>query len=134
MVGNTRFPAVVVVDASVVLAELLPDETNLNFSKYFDGLVNLEVIMFAPQLLKYEFANSLKSAVLRKRVTPKNSEKILKVFLGLAIKYEEIDYGEALKKSVKYNLSYYDASYLQLAKEKGVKLLSFDKRLVNLTK
>jgi predicted nucleic acid-binding protein len=82
--------------------------------------------------LKYEIGNSLKSAVIQKRISFEKARDIFKIFGEMSIEYRDIDKKEVLNLSVKNNLSFYDASYLHLAKKNNAKLLTLDKRLMML--
>lgn len=129
MVENTKK---YVVDSSFVLAFLLPDEFNKEvddlFKKYSDGKVSF----ISTNLLNYEVGNSLKSAVLQKRVGESTANELFTSFLLLKILLYEPNQLLTFQNSVKNNLSYYDASYVQLAKQKKSKLLTLDKRLMSL--
>ena len=79
MVGNTnKF----VVDASFALAFLLPDERTeemkQNFfasqiKNIFQQFINGEISLIAPYLLTFEVLNSLKLAVIRKRISARTA-------------------------------------------------------------
>jgi predicted nucleic acid-binding protein len=124
---------VVVVDASVVLSWLLPDEkitgkSNKLYEKYVVG----EVRLLAPDLLWYEVVNGIRSAVVRKRINKKIGKEAVVKFseLGLEFKDQSGVFGKVLEISLKYDLSIYDASYVALAKEVGSKLFTFDKGIL----
>jgi len=120
----------VVVDASAMLSFLLPDETAFGkVEAIFANLTRMEMRVFAPTIMPCEFANSLNSGVLRKRFTKKRAKEILDRFLKLGIEFVGIDYQKTLGIAFKNRLSFYDASYLYLARQKKAPLLSLDKRL-----
>jgi len=128
MAENTKK---VVVDASVILAKLLPDEKQSSkVKKLFISFGRREVDFIAPQLLKFEISNALKSAVKQKRLTQLVAEKLLAAFLELPVIYQEVDFLEVLKTALKENLSAYDAAYVYLAMEKKTALVSLDQRLI----
>jgi len=111
------------------LAFLLRDgdyqQTDMIFKKYRDN----ELSLFAPELLYYEVINGLKSACLSKKIDQKQSNELLTLFLSLDIKTPVFNWGETLLKSFVKKVSCYDASYLVLAHNLNVKLLTFDKKL-----
>ena len=124
---------IVVVDASVVLSWLLPDEkitskSNDLYKQYVDGKVKL----LAPNLLWYEVVNGIKSAVVRKRIDKKNGKEAIERFyeLGLEFKNQSVFSKKVLEIALKYDLSIYDASYVALAKEVRSKLFTFDKKIL----
>ena len=119
------------VDASIVLAELLPDEENTpKVEKYFSDFFNGKTDFIAPPILKYEVANSFKSQFLRKRLTFEKAGALLRIFLSWPIVYKEVDFKDVFKLAVLENLSVYDASYLYLAKEYDCELITLDEKLV----
>jgi len=131
MAENTK----VVVDASVVLNWLLPDEKRATeTNRIFDELHQKKIRLIAPILLFYEVMNALKSTSLRKRMKWADIVEAMNVFINLKIKLVvQEDRGEAIiKTALKLNLTGYDAAYVQLAKDLQVKLLSFDKKLAKL--
>jgi predicted nucleic acid-binding protein len=129
MVGRDK----VVVDASVVLSWLLPDEkltkkANSLYERYVDG----DIMLVAPDLLRYEVVNGIRSAVVQKRIGKKHAiEAIKKLFeLGLEFENQSGAFDKILEMSLKHKLSAYDTSYVVLAKKLKSKLASFDKRLL----
>ena len=113
----------VVIDASYVMSWLLPDERSPE---------PLREAKIAPELLRYEVINSLRSAVKQRRVDPETSEGLLKEFGKWNVEYVKMPEIEVLRTALNNNISGYDACYVWLAKEKGAELLTFDKKLVKL--
>jgi len=135
MVGNIKRPKKLVLDASAVLSELMADErTPSVISRIIDRFSNGEVEIYAPTILIYEVANSLRSAIVSNRVSKKVAKRTLREFLNLTIIYKEIDFEKALKESLKSRLSIYDASYLVLSKQINAPIVSLDKKLIKLSK
>lgn len=129
---NTKRPSFskVVVDASFILAKLLPDEKQkFLVSDYFERFAKEKISFFAPSLLKYEITNALRSAIAQRRLTLNLAKKILREFLKLPIDYKNIDFPEVLKLSEKMQISVYDTAYVFLAKTNKVPLLTLDKKL-----
>jgi predicted nucleic acid-binding protein len=125
----------VVIDASAVLAKLMPDEERVRLVEgYFEKFGKEQLIFVAPMLLKYEVTNALKSGVLQGRLAIRLAGELLEQFLLLPVVYAEVDYGEVLKLAVRSEISAYDAAYLQLARSNKAELLSLDKRLIQLAR
>lgn len=121
-----------VIDASIVLNWLLPDEKKaVQTNRIFDNLHKRKIKLIAPMLLFYEVMNGLRSTGLRKRMRNKEINEAMSVFLDLKIKLLAQDNrGEAIiNTALKLNLTGYDAAYVQLAKDLQVKLLTLDKGL-----
>ena len=127
MAGNTKNDFVI--DASFLLAYLLPDEDIDRVQKFFNGFKIKNIKLYAPVLLPFEVYNGLKFAQSRKRVSLKIIEKLGEKFLQIPIIFEEMDYSKVLHLALKENLTFYDASYLYLAQAKQVSLLALDQRL-----
>ncbi|MBU1071519.1 type II toxin-antitoxin system VapC family toxin [Patescibacteria group bacterium] len=125
----------VVIDSSAILSYLLPDESppkkiSHTFQLYQQNKLNL----IAPELLKIEVGNTLKTAILQKRLQPKLAKQILKQFLLLPIRYTyQINYLATLNLTIKHNLSFYDALYLHLSQINQVPLITIDKKLAKLS-
>ncbi|MEA3355191.1 MAG: type II toxin-antitoxin system VapC family toxin [Patescibacteria group bacterium] len=133
MVASTKKASVI--DASAILSILFTDEKTPQFLKtritqFSQGKLKI----LAPDILKYEVTNSIKSAVLQKRIAKNIAIKLLKKFLLLPITYLPINHQKTLILAIRHNLSVYDTSYLHLAKSKHYPLLTLDKKLKQLAK
>lgn len=130
MDGNIKLPKKIVVDASLILASLLPDEKNkplvrIILQKYADGKVDF----LSLHLLDLEVLNGIRSAILTKRIQPKIGQMLVNNFLKLKIEKKKVNLKKTYENSLKFNLSIYDAAYLTLAKETRLRLLTMDKNL-----
>ncbi|MBU1088700.1 type II toxin-antitoxin system VapC family toxin [Patescibacteria group bacterium] len=119
-----------VIDVSVVLAVLLPDEQNLTKIKRLARLIaEKSVVLYCPRLLRFEFGNGLRLSVLRKRLRPESVAVLLRQFEKMPLKFLSFNMTKVLDLAIENKLSFYDASYLCLALEKKAKLLTLDERL-----
>jgi len=126
MVENIK--NIFVIDASYILAFLLKEnnfEVNEMMKQYKVRYINL----ISTTLLKFEVCNTLKTAVLRKRVNKSDAQKLLQTFLEFDIAEEKIDYLQVLKLALSRKISFYDASYLYLARSNKINLLTLDHSL-----
>lgn len=124
-----------VIDASVILAWLLPDEIyqkTANFILNLHGLGKLSLT--APSILPYEIINGIKTSVLRKRINQKIAFQLLGVFKKTEIKLIGPDEENILDLSIKENLSAYDSAYASLIHLKGKPLITADKKLYDIIK
>lgn len=113
-----------VIDASYVMSWLFPDE-NTETDKPERRL--------APDLLPYEVTNALRSAVASKRISSELAAGLLKEFEEWNIEYCKVDYQQVLQSALTHKLSVYDASYLYLAQKLSCPLLTWDKKLKQLS-
>ena len=122
----------IVIDASIVLKWFLADE---KFSKsalaLLDKYVSFELEIVAPSLLEYEVLNGLQIARKRGRIEQDKTIMAVEGFLGLEIEKKDISsfYPRIMHFSETYNLTAYDASYLAVAAEEGIELITADKNL-----
>ena len=131
MAGSNLF----VVDSSYILSVLLPDEKRLPAAKNNLKLITSEKnkIISSP-LLEFEVGNGIRSALLRKRIKSNSPSILIKNFNLLPIKIEKIDNERVLSISITNNLSFYDATYVFLAKARNAVLLTLDEKLFSLCK
>jgi predicted nucleic acid-binding protein len=120
-----------VLDASLTLCWALPDEA----SDYSDAVLKYLASSKAwvPDLWPHEIAHSLVIAQRRKRLTAAQRALFIEELLKLPIEVASISPRGVLETQAnladRYNLSAYDAAYLDLALRKGVPLASQDKML-----
>lgn len=135
MVGSIKSNSVIVIDSSFLISTMFPDEKiSVEHLEYLNGFKKGKVSFKSCDLLKYEIFNCLKSAVLQKRISIRQSEMIEKGFSMMNIEYQNINFQKTFELSLKHNLSFYDASYLYLAKVNKCKLLTLDKKLAEIAK
>jgi len=83
-------------------------------------------------LAKFEIGNAIwKDVHLRGLYSAEDAGKLLEVILGLIdlMKVVEPDYGLALKVAVERGITFYDASYVAAAVQRGTKLVTEDAEL-----
>lgn len=118
-----------VLDASVTLAWLFDDESHRVATDAFIALEKDGAIV--PPLWHYEIRNALIVAERRKRLTHEDALERLEAVSELPIQVDDIaDFDRAFVLARKYQLSFYDASYLELATRRKLPLASLDKHLV----
>lgn len=120
------------VDASATLSWLLADERD----NVAIGMLQAIVVSraFVPALWRWEVQSGLLSAERRKRITPDDAASMIEDLVGLDIEIdtaERLEMGAELTLARKFSLSAYDASYLDLAIRKNLKLMTRDEKLAN---
>jgi len=122
-----------VFDASFIAGLIIPDEKNPVTDRMLAAVGEEEV--FVPQLLWYEMANIFHNLIRRKRY---DREEVLRFFPLLSALCLTVDsetgayYTQTLVRLCgEYNLSSYDAAYLELARRKKATLCTLDDGLRN---
>ena len=116
-----------VVDASFILAYLLPDEI-FPADKVIKQFKAGELEFISTFLLPFEVLNSLKSALRSKRINNNQTKILIKRFFELEIELLPVDFYAVFRLAEKKNLTIYDAGYLWLAKNKKVRLQTLDRQ------
>ncbi|MEW6598120.1 MAG: type II toxin-antitoxin system VapC family toxin [Pseudomonadota bacterium] len=122
-----------VLDASVALAWCFQDETSALAERALDELVVSGGVV--PGLWRLEVANALKMAVRRGRMTLAQRDQALADLADLAVAVDvETDtqaWTATLTLADRFNLTLYDAAYLELAQRRNLPLASLDTALCN---
>ena len=126
-----------IVDCSVLIAGLLPDEIEVQARVLLEDLQHGVSVVVVPSLFYQEVSNVLLMAYRRRRI----SREVLSQYLDvIAILPLRIDTAAATQSSAmktvcelaeKYGLTTYDASYLELAIRLGLPLATLDSDLYN---
>ncbi len=127
----------IVIDTSVVLKWYLADEEySQKALSILDKYVSNELDILAPSLLEYEVINGLIIAKKRGRIQEKKILTAIEGFISLEIKLINLSlyYPKVLHYSKIYNRSAYDASYLALAYDEDISLITADKGLYTVVK
>jgi len=113
------------------MAWCFEDEADRYADHVLDLLVENEAI--APSLWPLEVANVLLSAERGRRLTEADTSKFVHILSQLPITVDQETVDRALSEILflgrKYELSAYDAAYLELAMREGVELATRDKEL-----
>ena len=121
-----------VYDSSFVASLIIPDEKNPRVDKFHTSISENENI-FVPQLFWYEIANAFQNLLRRRRY---KYDEVIGFFPKLAAfrftsDFETgVDYSQKLLRLCnEYNISSYDAAYLELAARKKAILCTLDENL-----
>lgn len=120
-----------VLDCSVALAWLLPDEKDGPAQAVLDRIVASRA--WVPALWRLEVANSLQSAVRRRRIDAVFRDASLADLDLLNIQVDpdtaSFAWSDTLRLADAYGLTVYDAAYLELARRLSLPLASQDEQL-----
>ena len=121
-----------VVDSSIALALALPDEKSEHADHFF-GRIRSGSLLWVPALWWYEMANALIGVQRRKRITERDRMRLIELYRMLPIRTDTVLDSDAMYRfhtlALEYELSAYDAAYLELAQRRGLGLATLDKRL-----
>lgn len=123
-----------VVDASFTAAWFLSDEATLETEAALEATASFD--LWVPALWTLELGNLLISAQRRKRITEAKRTELAEVadLLRLKIDREPVAIARLDKLAALYDLTTYDAAYLELAIRRELPLATFDKALLKAMK
>ncbi|MGP0594463.1 type II toxin-antitoxin system VapC family toxin [Nitrospira sp. T9] len=120
-----------VLDSSVALAWVLPDEANPQLDHVCDRLI--DDVAIVPPVWPLEIGNALLISVKRGRLTARDVSQLITELRALPVEIDTTSTEQALEETMslarKYELTTYDASYLELAKRRGMPLATLDTKL-----
>lgn len=125
-----------VVDCSFFMSSILPDETQNKVEDIFYRISQREFIVYVPSIFYLECSNVLVSSLSRDHITQESFEEYSNLLKLMPI---TVDKFSATTESIysisrlanKYNLSSYDASYLDLAIRLEASIASLNKKLLD---
>jgi len=117
-----------VMDCSIAVALGLPDENSEKADSFLQQITNEEV--WVSSLWWHEIGNVIVSARRRKRITDNDASGLMQLYAALPV-HTDVAYGSELlerthRLAMSYNLSAYDAAYLELAERKQAGLATLD--------
>ena len=123
----------VVADASFCGAWILADEFSEEADRLLSQLIKGTVQLAVPALWHYEMMNLLRSALRRKRLAPDDVSEAINALEQVPISLEDLPSGPARRRmfhlAVQFDLSAYDAAYLELADRLKIRLVTCDAKL-----
>lgn len=124
----------IVVDSSVILATVLPDEQSHYAEDVLNQLEEGHISAYVPALFHLEAANVLAITQRRQRITAKQAIQGMQIIGCLPLAVDtEASFPPAIQRMVPlintYHLTAYDACYLELALRRQFKIATLDKSL-----
>ena len=126
-----------VIDCSLALAWGLPDEQSTKADEFFT-INHFQEVLWVPSLWCFELANGLTMGKKRKRISDDQYFRLLRAYDTLPIhtdSHSGFDLVDALQRvASQYELSCYEAAYLELALRKNSGLATLDNHLANMAR
>jgi predicted nucleic acid-binding protein len=117
-----------VLDSSVALAWLLPDEANERTDALADRLEQENA--HVPSIWSLEVGNALMTALRRKRISDGDFDRCISALSALPIEVDPTaGLAGVLSIARRFGLTSYDAAYLELAQRRGFPLATLDEKL-----
>ena len=120
-----------VLDASVTLAWYFDDEADAATDAVLDRVTEAGAVV--PLLWRYEIANGLQTAVRRRRITNAYRDTALAELRLLPITVDragdDLVWSAVIGLAARFQLTVYDAAYLELAQRRAVPLATGDRAL-----
>jgi len=124
----------VIFDTSAVMALFLQEDKGALIEDELRKLLAQSGHIYVPPLFWYEAGNTLISALKRNRITPDELRDIETDLAELPIVTEPMSDAACRLRiretALAYDLSYYDAAYLEMSRRLQIPLRSFDKRIL----
>lgn len=125
------------VDASLIVAMLLPERYTEAATKLWETWINNDVQIVAPTLLSYEVTSAIYRKVLQGKITSQDGQAALQQFLAMDIQtlhLPELHHAASALATQFHRPNTYDAHYLALADHLAYPLWTADERLYNTVK
>lgn len=143
---STEFP-LCVFDNSYIASAVLSiycDDENTEALDFIENLTSQNGQIYVPQLFWFEFENVLLNAAKPKkngeppRITQVQLVEIMQLVKKLPIYTDPQPDSDTMQRILtyaqEYNLSFYDATYLELARRYNIPLKTYDKDLLSIIK
>ena len=118
-----------VVDTSVIISVITNETHKVRLIRATKGEE-----LIAPISLHWEIANAFSAMFKRNRISLEQAKKAIEYYSQIKIRFVEPDLNKALDIAFKYNIYAYDAYFIVAAKQYKSKLISLDKKLINVAK
>ena len=116
-----------VVDSNVVLAMVLDEEHH----EAVDALTTVDPFWIAPDIIWYEIQNVLAGRVKRKRLTLEAARAKFRLASAMVeIVLPNTVNQDIIEIAVDCKLTFYDASYVALARELDIRLATYDQEIL----
>ncbi len=116
-----------VLDTSVTLAWYFPEAFSVSARAWQDRHLGGKVRLLVPSLHYWEFANALRTLVLRKVIEEQSAFDVLDLHLDAPLEVAEPDRRDVLRVSFEYKATVYDAVFISLALAHDAQLVTAER-------
>jgi predicted nucleic acid-binding protein len=119
----------IVVDASVLIAVVVNEAEK-------DVLIALtsSAELVAPLSVHWEIGNAFSAMLRRKRINVEQALQAIEIYLGIPIRFVEVELVDSLQLADELNLYAYDAYLVRCAEKYRLPLLTLDTKLAEMAK
>ena len=118
----------IVVDSTVLIDFLIGEE---RFQSSAKSLMDIDPYWVLPSLWSYELGNTLWKMISFKKLSPEIAALLIEQSQALVYEsVESIDSLAVLKMAIDRSLTFYDASFVWLAKSRGLSLYTRDQEII----
>jgi predicted nucleic acid-binding protein len=114
----------IVIDTSALISVIVGEPERQRIVEVTSGN-----ILIGPGSIPWEIGNAFSAMVKQNRITLKEAEKGLSIFMSIPIRYIDPDFTSALKLSKQANIYAYDAYFLDCAIRHKAPLLTLDRKV-----
>ena len=119
----------IVVDASVLIAVIVNETEKDSLIAMTSGAE-----LVAPLSVHWEIGNAFSAMLRRKRVNVEQALQAIDIYLGIPIRFVEVELIDSLQLAHELNLYAYDAYLIRCAEKYRLPLLTLDTKLAEMAK
>ena len=119
----------IVVDASVLIAVIVNESEKERLVA-----ITQEAELIAPMSVHWEIGNAFSSLLKRQRITLEQALQAIDMYLGIPVRFVEVELSNSLELAGELGLYTYDAYLLRCAEKFRLPLLTLDKHLMQAAK
>jgi predicted nucleic acid-binding protein len=116
-----------VLDTSVAVAWYLEEAFSPSARVWQEKMMKGKAVLLVPSLHHWEFANVLRTLVLRREISGSLAREIYELHLEAPLERAEPEEGQVLEAAFEYGATAYDAVYIALALARGIPLITAER-------
>ena len=116
-----------VLDTSVAVAWYLDEAFSASARSWQERMLQGKITLIVPSLHYLEFANVLRTLVMRKELEPKLAREIFDLHLQAPLETVEPDRQNLLATALEYKSTAYDAAYISLSLSQNARLITAER-------